>query len=99
MKHKKPIFFAILLALIAYPAYHLWYEQAGGKPGEEARFFASQHARESDPEERCADASLTAGFYGRAGMRSKYDEWIEKLRVDCPGQYPILPYRPDSDSR
>lgn len=99
MKHRMTVFPALLLAVIAYPAYRLWYEQAGGKPGEEARYFAAQHARESDPKERCADASLAAGFYGRAGMREKYDEWISKLRVDCPGAYPILPYRPDSDSQ
>lgn len=99
MKYGTAVFPALALAVIAYPAYRLWYEQAGGKPGEEVRYFASQHARHSDPEERCADAAYAAGFYGRAGMREMYDEWIAKLRVDCPGPYPILPYSPDSDRR
>lgn len=97
MNRKSVVLTGLVAALIAYPAYLLWYNTAGGKPGEKARYFASQHASQEDPKERCADANLAAGFYGRAGMKSKYDEWIAKLRVDCPGPYPVLPFRPDAD--
>lgn len=97
MKYRAASFVTVCLLVLAYPAYKAWYQWAGGKPGEDARHFVAQHARQTDPKERCADAALAAGFYGRAGMRDKYDEWNAKVEEDCPGPYPYLPYRPDKD--